>query len=484
MAFHTFGPGLALDRVTMAPLPAVVASLEDAETGEPVQAFSVDDESLPVLVATNRYGYFGQFKVPAEVRRLRLTFAGLTLEHTAWELIPAALEQAVNAADDAELAKIAAQQAAALVAAPADTVVKTLIQGTSTLTRQALDALYMGKGTLGLATPTADGLMPKADKAKLDGLGGLATSAKDGLMPKADKAKLDNSSSTFGGANSIVQRNADGNVNANGFFIPAGTPQPNYANSMARKDYVDAGLAKQFSYNGLVPAGTINGLLTPGVYYQSNSVEATIANGYPWNSSSGTLIIYFYAGSTTYIVQEWIAASDGRRAFRSTGNGGTTWRPWNEMARIQDVASMIGAQLGNVVNTDELTASVFIPTFAGQYQGITAGAINTLLVAPYDLRVTKIMASFENLTLPASSTNHLTLTLRGYNPTSGGRVIVAKSSADDAITARKPWLFDALSWNETNAVIPAGDAVNIGWGLAGTAQLSLPMTVQIGYEPL
>ena len=43
---------------------------------------------------------------------------------------------------------------------------------------------------IGLATPVKDGLMPAADKAKLDDLG-LATTVKDGLMPATDKAKLD-----------------------------------------------------------------------------------------------------------------------------------------------------------------------------------------------------------------------------------------------------------------------------------------------------
>lgn len=52
--------------------------------------------------------------------------------------------------------------------------------------------------TYSVATQSANGLMSKTDKQKLDGLSGnyasaigLATSSKDGLMSKTDKAKLD-----------------------------------------------------------------------------------------------------------------------------------------------------------------------------------------------------------------------------------------------------------------------------------------------------
>lgn len=42
-----------------------------------------------------------------------------------------------------------------------------------------------------VATQTANGLMSKEDKAKLDGLGGVATQTANGLMSAADKTKLD-----------------------------------------------------------------------------------------------------------------------------------------------------------------------------------------------------------------------------------------------------------------------------------------------------
>ena len=42
-----------------------------------------------------------------------------------------------------------------------------------------------------VATQTANGLMSKEDKTKLDGLGGVATQSANGLMSKEDKTKLD-----------------------------------------------------------------------------------------------------------------------------------------------------------------------------------------------------------------------------------------------------------------------------------------------------
>ena len=58
-------------------------------------------------------------------------------------------------------------------------------------------------GLGGVATQTANGLMSKEDKAKLDGLGGVATQSANGLMSKEDKAKLD-------GLDSVATQTANG----------------------------------------------------------------------------------------------------------------------------------------------------------------------------------------------------------------------------------------------------------------------------------
>lgn len=70
---------------------------------------------------------------------------------------------------------------------------------------------------IGLATPVKDGLMPAADKAKLDDLG-LATTVKDGLMPATDKAKLDG----LGGVDELGEIDIDVECLDNGIGDPSG----------------------------------------------------------------------------------------------------------------------------------------------------------------------------------------------------------------------------------------------------------------------
>lgn len=490
MAFHTFGPGLALDRVTMAPLPAVVASLEDAETGEPVQAFSMDDESLPVLVATNRYGYFGQFKVPAEVRRLRLTFAGLTLEHTAWELIPAALDQAVAARNEAELAKIAAQQAAALVAAPADTVVKTLIQGTSTLTRQALDALYMGKGTLGLATPTADGLMPKADKAKLDGLGGLATSAADGLMPKADKAKLD-AAAYAATADTIARRNSAGNIRFSNVYLDSESAADD---SAARRGWVKSVAVTQDLGGGI----DLNTLQDDRFYRQGSTANATLANNYPI-ARAGHLAV---RNLTNMTFQEYTVYSDspdaGRKFWRGRYN--SIWSPWREVADVASVTALqnaLTAANGQITQLQQTTPSIEELCATGHIavgiNGTTPvtefdwSANFSTFIAPFPLRILSVDLMFDRWALAANNTNYATIILRRVRAGSFTNIATKTTQATggEAIAMRTAWGYAGATWDTAARDFQAGDAVNFAFSFTGTGvKAVLPMSATVRYMPL
>lgn len=164
--YNIYGPGLALDRVTMRGLSVQPAIVVDADTGDPVQPLTMDEVPEPLVLTTNAYGYFPQFQTAEEHKHLRVTFGSLTLDMATFSLIYQAAEQAVLAQQAAASAQQAAEQAASLVNSPADTVMRTIINNTASVTRVALNAIYAVKD---LATSAKDGLMPKGDKALLDG---------------------------------------------------------------------------------------------------------------------------------------------------------------------------------------------------------------------------------------------------------------------------------------------------------------------------
>lgn len=112
MAFHTFGPGLALDKITARGLSTVTARVEDADTGEPLQAYTMDDPATSTQLTTNRYGYFPEFRAPDTARRIRLTFGNLALDQIAHEVVEAASTavEDVDAFTDLYAQQVAAQE--------------------------------------------------------------------------------------------------------------------------------------------------------------------------------------------------------------------------------------------------------------------------------------------------------------------------------------------------------------------------------------
>ena len=68
------------------------------------------------------------------------------------------------------------------------------------------------QGLGNVASPSANGLMSKEDKAKLDGLDSVATQTANGLMSKEDKAKLDGISRDFFGDSPFLEFNNAGSI--------------------------------------------------------------------------------------------------------------------------------------------------------------------------------------------------------------------------------------------------------------------------------
>lgn len=146
-------------------------------------------------------------------------------------------------------------------------------------------------------------------------------------------------------------------------------------------------------------------------------------------------------------------------------------------------AATTGTALADVVNTTELFQTVFIDTYNGVNSNPQNG-IATLFTAPYAMRITRLVVSFERFNWTTDTTNYMTFTMRKYTAAGSGLVMTAKTTKDEAITARRAWAFDAVAWTAANQTLAAGDAVNFGWGKTGTVNYLLPLTVTVGYEPL
>ena len=134
------------------------------------------------------------------------------------------------------------------------------------------------KGDTGAAGPTG----PMGDTGPMGPQGpagptyGNATTSAAGLMSSADKTILDGASSTAGPVvgNSIVKRTGAGNINGNVFL--SDVAQSTSANSMTRKDYVDAGLAGKAPIGRTIPSVQDYGAVGDGVADDTTAVQAAI----------------------------------------------------------------------------------------------------------------------------------------------------------------------------------------------------------------
>ena len=124
-----------------------------------------------------------------------------------------------------------------------------------------------------------------------------ATSALDGLLNKADKAKLDKATYDTP-PNTLVQTNASGYIKAAALFVSEGATQPTQAHALTRKDYVDGQVGTRALSNHSHSASDV----TSGIL--SNDRLKNTTGGDTWMSiatSSGAIRIAtngnFYAQS-------------------------------------------------------------------------------------------------------------------------------------------------------------------------------------------
>ena len=289
------------------------------------------------------------------------------------------------------------------------------------------------------ATSALDGLMPKADKAKLDAAtaaatantlvmhdsagrfqvpapssnsadvvnrgyvdgktwdgsditSGLinqarianATSSLNGLMSSTDKAKLDGAAYTSI-ASSIALRNSLGNIRFNSIYLDGTT---NAADSAARKDYVDAQDAKQVSLAGDLSSADLNTVITPGDYYASSTANGTTANNYPMNGV-GTLSVRRFHSSSVWVIQTF-QSWNSNRMFARSANSSTGWTAWVEFTNSDNVGSIMNTGTvitGNVDLNSYTTPGVYTNAANAQatggtnYPGTLAGKLEVFAAA-------------------------------------------------------------------------------------------------------
>lgn len=178
-----------------------------------------------------------------------------------------------------------------------------------------------------------------------------ATSALDGLMPKADKAKLD-AATRWNTKGTLVMRDSEGNFS---------TFPPKSSDDAANKGYVDGLAAQRVEWKGDLGGSNPNTVTERGEYYQFSATPINPDNGYPINGAGGALRVVPFGGGSSALMQEWTEWSSNRRWLRSTNDGGKTWRGWTELA---STAAATASTDGLMPKADKalLDAATHLPT--------------------------------------------------------------------------------------------------------------------------
>lgn len=139
MALAHYDASLAYDQAVGRGLPGQLAKVTDKEDVPVGTILDLNGSPISVLVS-NSQGYVQPFQVDNGPAFVKLSIGHLSYFLIDLNLVGASAEAAWAAAADANDARLAAQEAARLVGAPADEVVETLVANPSSLTGTALSA--------------------------------------------------------------------------------------------------------------------------------------------------------------------------------------------------------------------------------------------------------------------------------------------------------------------------------------------------------
>lgn len=157
MPFNTYSPDLVYDPASRRGVGGVVAKVTNLITGLPITTY--DENGTPRPVITNPQGYISTFWTDDTISQIMVSAGGVSLPMLAQELVGAGVDAALAAQVAAEAAQLAAEAAASLVGTPADASIAAAVGGSSTLTRAALDGLFMRRAMIDGA---AHGIVPGA----------------------------------------------------------------------------------------------------------------------------------------------------------------------------------------------------------------------------------------------------------------------------------------------------------------------------------
>lgn len=157
---HTYPECLFVDIATGRPLAGIRATLVDAETDAPVQAYR---GGAPVTLVSGAHGLVDEFQTEDTTRRVRVTVGSRSLSSWCLEVEGTAADAVVTMGGHLAAAESAASEAAsirddlaglqeavteAVAQSPADSAVAVAVSTSGSQAREALDARYLRSGSV------------------------------------------------------------------------------------------------------------------------------------------------------------------------------------------------------------------------------------------------------------------------------------------------------------------------------------------------
>ena len=171
-----------------------------------------------------------------------------------------------------------------------------------------------------------------------------ATTSVRGLMPAADKAKLNNATSSATGSRLAI-RDSAGRI---AFKQVTLSEAPTSNGQAATKSYVDTEVGKRFGAMKTLAGEDLNSLTAEGFYGKVGTADIrNPALNYPEGSAgAGVLEVTKYSTGGTH--QQWTSWGGGvtkevRRWIRNSNDNGANWTAWRELAGTDYVDTEITA---------------------------------------------------------------------------------------------------------------------------------------------